>query len=118
MAASSYAIIEVFTSEHAHWHGSPLHEAIVHAVAREKCGARCIVLRGVGGGFEDGQVASHHILDVSYNMPLKIEIAVPIPELERLLPHLEEMVTDGIVMVREAEVRSRRIPGGPGSPVG
>jgi CBS domain-containing protein len=112
MAALTYAIIEIFTSEEARWHGSPLHEAIVHVVAREKSAARCIVIRGVAGCFENGEVASHRILDISYNMPLKIEIILPLPELERILPQIEAMVADGIVVVKQSEVRLHRTTGG------
>jgi len=104
----TYTIIEIFTSEEARWHGSPLYEAIVHVVAHEHSAARCIVTRGVAGCFENGEVASHRVLDISYNMPVKVEIIVPQPELEKLLPHIEEMVGDGIVLVREADVRLHR----------
>ena len=108
MASQTYAIVEVFTSEGAHWHGSPLYEAIVHLVARDERGGRCIVTKGVAGCFENGRVASHRVLDISYNMPVKVEIIVPQSELEKLLPHIEEMVGDGIVLVREADVRLHR----------
>lgn len=114
MAGMTYTIIEIFTSEEARWHGSPLYEAIVRVVAHEKSDARCIVTRGVAGCFESGEVASHHVLDISYNMPVKIEIILPPRDLERVLPHVEEMVSDGIVMVQEREIslhRTRRAPG-------
>jgi PII-like signaling protein len=104
----TYTVIEIFTSEEARWHGSPLYEAIVHAVAHEKSAARCMVTRGVAGCFENGEVASHRVLDISYNMPVKIEIVLPPQELERVLPHIEEMVRDGIVMVQEREISLHR----------
>jgi CBS domain-containing protein len=107
----SYKIIEIFTREEVRWHGSPLYEAIVQAVAREKSAARCIVTRGVAGCFENGEVATHRILDISYNMPVKIEIILPPAELERVLPRIEEMVTDGIVVVEESEVLLHRTTG-------
>lgn len=112
MAGTTYKIIEIFTSEEARWHGSPLYEAIVHVVAHEKSAARCIVTRGVAGCFENGEVASHRVMDISYNMPVKIEIILPPPELDRVLPRIEEMVTDGIVMVGEREIRVHRTTAG------
>ena len=108
MAGVTYTIIEIFTSEDARWHGSPLYEAIVHVVAHEHGAARCIVTRGVAGCFENGEVASHRVLDISYNMPIKIEIILPPQEVERVLPHVEEMVRDGIVMVQEREISLHR----------
>ena len=112
MVAMKYKIIEIYTSEEARWHGSPLYEAIVHVVAHERSAARCIVTRGVAGCFENGEVASHRVMDISYNLPVKIEIILPAAELERVLPRIEEMVADGIVMVGEREIRAHRTTGG------
>jgi CBS domain-containing protein len=112
MAGMTYKIIEIFTSEATRWHGTPLYEAIVQVVAKEKSAARCIVTKGVAGCFENGEVASHRVLDVSYNMPLKIEIILPSPELDRVLPKIEAMVTDGIIVVEESEIRAHRTTGG------
>jgi CBS-domain-containing membrane protein len=111
MAGMTYTIIEILTSDEARWHGSPLYEAIVHAVAHEKSAARCIVTRGVAGCFENGEVASHRVMDISYNMPIKIEIVLPSPEVARVLPRVEEMVTDGLVMVQEREISLHRTGG-------
>lgn len=111
MSGVTYTVIEIFTSEEARWHGSPLYEAIVHVVAQEKSAARCMVTRGVAGCFENGEVASHRVLDISHNMPVKIEIILPRAELEKVLPRIEEMVTDGVVMVEEREIRLHRTSG-------
>jgi PII-like signaling protein len=104
----AYSVIEIFTSEEARWHGAPLYDAIVRAVAKENSFARCIVTKGVAGCYEDGEIASHRVLDLSYNMPLKIEIVLPASELERILAHVDEMVSDGIVVVENVEIRVHR----------
>lgn len=104
----AYSVIEIFTSEEARWHGSPLYDAIVRTVAKEDCFARCIVSKGIAGCYEDGEIASHRILDLSYNMPVKIEIVLPASELERVLAHVDEMVTDGIVVVEDVKIRAHR----------
>jgi CBS domain-containing protein len=111
VTGSAYGVIEIFTSEQARWKGSPVYDAIVQAVAQEKTATRCIVARGVAGCFENGEVASHRVLDLSHNMPLKIEIILPMPELERVLGRVEPMVADGIVMVRETAIRLHRTAG-------
>ena len=111
MSGTTYAIIEVYTREEVHRHGTPVSDAIVHLVAREKSKARCIVTRGTAGCFENGEVATHHILDLSYNMPVKIEIVLPATDVATLLSRIEEMVTDGVVLVREAEMRVHHAAG-------
>ena len=103
-----YSVIEIFTSEEARWHGSPLYDALVRMVSKENSFARCIVSKGIAGCYEDGEVASHRVLDLSYNMPLKIEIVLPASEVERILVHVDEMVSDGIVVGENVEIRVHR----------
>jgi len=103
-----YNVIEIFTSEETRYRGKPLHEAIVQYVRSLKIAARCVVARGIGGCYENGEVASQNILILSFNMPLKIEIILPSPELNLVLPTVEEMVTDGIVVVEDMEIRCHK----------
>lgn len=112
MTQLTYNVIEIFTSEQARWRGVPLYDAIVRVVARQKSAARCIVTRGVAGCFENGELASHRVLDLSHNMPLKIEIILPAPELAGVLSEVENMVQDGIVLVEESLIRIHRTGGG------
>jgi len=66
-------------------------------------------LRGLGGCYENGEIATQGIEVLSFNMPLKIEIILPAPELDLVLPVVEEMVEDGIVLIKEADVRLHRV---------
>ncbi len=111
MTGMTYKIVHIFTSEQAHVHGAPLYEAIVRVVAKERSAARCIVTRGVAGCFENGETASHRVLDISHNMPVKIEIVLPGPELERVLPAIEELVGDGVIVVQEGGMIVHRTTG-------
>ncbi len=107
---SLYCIIEIFTGEEARWKGQPVISAVVDHVRNARIAARCLVFRGIAGCYENGETANPHIEVLTFNMPLKIEILLPSAELAALLPAIEEMVTDGIVTVREADVRSHSIP--------
>jgi PII-like signaling protein len=112
VADVSYKVIEIFTSEQARWKSGPLYDAVVQLVAREKSAARCLVTRAVAGSYENGEGASHRGLDLSHNMPLKIEIILPGPELDRLLPKVQELVGDGIVLVQDRDLCVHRTEGG------
>ncbi|MDD3928063.1 MAG: DUF190 domain-containing protein [bacterium] len=103
--AISYSLIEIFTSEGAMWQGKPLTTAVVNYVADQKIALRCIVFRGLAGCYENGEIAVQDIVILSLNMPVKVEIILPTTQLEAVLPHIEEMVQDGIVSVRDAGVR-------------
>jgi CBS domain-containing protein len=103
-----YNIIEIFTSEEARWKGVPLWQAILDEVRSLKIAARVIVTRGLAGCYENGELASNNIEILSFNMPIKIEIILPSEELAEVLPTVEEMVADGIVVVEDTEVRVHR----------
>lgn len=105
----AYRVIEVFTSEDAKYEGHHVHSAIVQRIRDLHIAARCMVLRGVAGCYESGEIATHGIEVLSFNMPLKIEIVLPASELDRVLPMVEEMVGDGIVLVEEMTMRVHRV---------
>jgi CBS domain-containing protein len=99
-----YSIIEIFTSEEVQFDGKQIQDAVVQYIHDLKIAARCIVNRGIQGCYESGEVATQKILDLSYHMPLKIEIVLPSPELESVLPKIEEMVGEGIIGLRDMEI--------------
>lgn len=99
-----YRIIEIFTSEEARWQGSPLADAVVRYIHDLKAGMRCLVTRGVQGCYENGEIATDRLVILSYNMPVRITIVAPAVEVERVLPEIEKMVTDGIVAMQDLAV--------------
>ena len=104
--ALQYKKIIIYTSEDVHWHGKTLSSAVVELIRSLKLAARCIVNRGLAGCYENGEVATANILDLSYNLPLTIEVIIPAAALDTVLPQLEEMAVDGIVAVADLEVRA------------
>lgn len=109
--ALEYRLIKIFTSEEVRHHGRPAHEAVIELIRRRRIAARCIVTRGLAGSFENGEVATQKILLLSQNMPIKIEIMLPAGELEPVLPAIQEMITDGIVIAEPIHVVSYRTSG-------
>ncbi|MFZ5799415.1 MAG: DUF190 domain-containing protein [Thermodesulfobacteriota bacterium] len=99
-----YRMIEIFTNEEARWQGSPLADAVVQYIHDRKAGMRCLVTRGMQGCYENGEIATERLVILSYNMPVRITIVAPIAEVDRVLPEIEKMVTDGIVTVQELAV--------------
>ena len=104
----NYNIIVIYTNEDARWKGKQAYAAIIEYVRSTKTAARCLVMRGVAGCYENGELASSKIEVLSINMPLKIEIIVPSNEIERILPGIEEIVTDGIIAVEVINIRSNK----------
>jgi CBS domain-containing protein len=102
------ALVEIFTNEAAHYQGIPVNQAVVQYLRSRRIAARVHVYNGIAGAYESGEFASINILDLSANLPLKIEILLPAPEVDRVLPHLAEMVTEGAIAVRPLDLRYHR----------
>jgi len=91
----AYCSITILTNEEARWKGRPLHDAVVNLVRGRKIAVRRHVTRGIAGCYENGEVATHSIVDLSANLPLEIRIVLPAAEVETLLSDLEPMVSEG-----------------------
>ncbi len=103
-----YNLIKVFINENTKYQHKPLAQAILSYVQEQKIAARCIVTKGIAGCYENGEMATQGIEVLSFNMPLKIEIALPSSELSCVLPSLEAMVSDGLIMVEQLETQVHR----------
>jgi len=103
-----YTIIRVYASENARYEGKDLSLAIVSYVKSQRVAARCVVLRGGGGCYESGETATTHIVELSYDRPLIIEIILPQADARRVLERLDAMVVDGIVAALPATLASHR----------
>lgn len=101
-----YQRIKIYTSEEARCGGKSSPNAIIDYVRSRKLAARCMVYRGIAGCYENGELATTGILDLSYNLPLTIEVILPAADLGSVLPRIEEMVGDGIIAVEDLDVRA------------
>lgn len=110
---TDFTIIRVYTREKARYEGKPLPHAIVAYIHSLRTQARCVVLRGVEGLYETGEMVSASIVEGSYDLPVIIDIVLPTAEAEAVVAKLETMVTDGCVTLSGATVTSFRTPEGP-----
>ncbi|MFH1137010.1 MAG: DUF190 domain-containing protein [Pseudomonadota bacterium] len=104
-----YAAIEIFTSEEARHGKKPLVDAVVNHVRDLRIAARCIVTRGVAGCYESGETATGMVEVLSYNLPIRIYILLPAPELDLVLGALDGLVQDGIVVLHDLNVLSHGV---------
>ncbi len=99
-----YRVIEVFTREGERWHHLSLPDAVLTLIGNRKSAARVAVFRAVAGAFEGGEIVSQRAVELSGDLPVKIEIVLPSTELDEVLAALSEMVLDGVVAVRDSTV--------------
>lgn len=96
-------LLRIFIGESDKWHGRPLYEALV-LKARELHLAGATVLRGPMGFGANSRLHTTKILRLSEDLPMVIEIVDSREKLEELLPHIDEMVTEGLVTLEPVEV--------------
>ena len=99
----SRQLVRIFVGEQDRWQGRPLYEAIVDE-ARALGLAGATVFKGVMGYGAKAHLHTAKLLELSYDMPMVVEIVDSAPKVAKLLPRLKAMVADGLVTIEKARV--------------
>lgn len=100
-------LLRIFIGESDRWQHRPLYEAIV-LKARELGLAGATVLRGPMGFGANSHLHTAKILRLSSDLPMVIEVVDTEEKIDRLLPHLDEMVKEGLVTLEDVRVLKYR----------
>lgn len=96
-------LLRILVGESDKWQGKPLYEAIV-LKARELQLAGATVLRGPMGFGANSRLHTAKILRLSEDLPMVIEIVDSREKIDELMPHIDTMVTEGLVTLERVEV--------------
>jgi len=96
-------LLRIFISEKSKHHGKLIYELIV-LKAKELKIAGATVSRGILGYGASFHLHSSKILDLSDNLPIIIEIIDAESEINKILPFIDEVVTDGFVTLEKVNV--------------
>jgi PII-like signaling protein len=96
-------LLRIFIGESDKWQGKPLYEAIV-LKARELHLAGATVLRGPMGFGANSRLHTVKVLRLSEDLPMVIEIVDSREKIDQFLPHVEQMVTEGLVTLEKVQV--------------
>jgi uncharacterized protein len=96
-------LVRVFIGEQDRWNGVPLYQAIVDE-ARALGLAGATVVKGFMGYGCKAHVHTAKLLELSYDLPLVVEIVDTEANVKKLLPKLGEMVTEGLVTMEKVHV--------------
>jgi PII-like signaling protein len=95
--------VMVFVNSTDQWHGQPLYSAIVK-LCQQKGIAGATVTRSVEGYGAGHQLHTARLLELSENLPVRIDI-VDLPErVDPLLAALEGMIGEGLVTVSNVHI--------------
>lgn len=108
-------LVRVYIGESDLWHHRPLATALLERLRKEGF-AGATVLQGVAGFGAKSVLHVQHLLRLSVDLPVLLEIVdrAEVVE-ERLLPILDEMVGEGLVTMEKVRVvryapRGRKLP--------
>ncbi len=96
-------LLRVFVGESDQWQGRPVYESLV-LKARELQLAGATVLRGPMGFGANSRLHTTKILRLSEDLPMIIEIVDSKEKIDLLLPHIDEMVQEGLVTLEKVQV--------------
>ena len=95
-------MIRIHFGEDDRWQGRPLHEAIVEEARRQDL-AGATVYRGIEGYGASSRIHRKHLL-TSSDLPVMVCIIDEAEKIQRFLPILESMVSEGLIAISEVEV--------------
>ena len=96
-------MLRIHFGESDRWHGKPMHEAIM-AKCKDLGIAGTTVFRGIEGYGTSTRIrhSSHWIF--SKDAPIVLTIVDTDEHIARLIPHLDEMVEEGLIAISSVEV--------------
>ena len=95
--------LTIFVGEDDIWHHKPLYHEIVHR-AHTAGLAGASVLRGIEGYGASSRVHTTRLLSLSQDLPIAIVIVDQDDRIRAFLPQLDELVTEGLVILDPVEV--------------
>jgi CBS domain-containing protein len=95
--------VRMYTGEASQWRGKPLFLAVLEFLRAEGA-LGATVTRGVAGFGANSRVHTATLFRLSEDLPLVIDWVDTPERVERLLPHLQEMVSTGLITVEDVVV--------------
>jgi hypothetical protein len=95
--------LRIFIGESDRWHHRSLADAIVEMLHDEGL-AGATVLRGIEGFGAHSRIHTAHVLRLSEDLPILIEVIDTPERIERVMPKLNEMVQEGLVVLSDVDI--------------
>jgi len=95
--------VTVYVGEDVHHKGEPLYLAVLNYLFAHRV-AGATVTKGVAGFGGEHHLHTARILEISENLPIKIEFVERQDTLDTLMPELLKMVDRGLVVMSDVEI--------------
>ena len=94
-------LVRIFFGDTAKWRHIPLDRALVERLRSEGF-AGATVFHGVAGFGAASVIHTAHIVDLSGDLPVVVEVVDDKEHIDKLLPILDEMITGGALVTMES----------------
>ena len=100
-------LLRIFIGEADKKEGIPLYEWIVRRAKQDQL-AGATVFRGIEGYGAQSHVHTARILQLSTDLPIVIEIIDSLEKIEKFMPIIDEVITDGLATLEKVQIRLYR----------
>jgi PII-like signaling protein len=97
-------LVTIYLNSTDQWHGQPLYSAVV-SLCRERGIAGVTVMRCTEGYGGSGHLHTARLLELSENLPVRVEIVDISERIDPLLPALEPMLGAGLLTITNVHIR-------------
>jgi hypothetical protein len=96
-------LMRIFIGEQDRFHHRPLFEALVEMFQKEGF-AGATVLRCLSGFGAHSVYHTQHLLDISADLPMIVEVVDTQEKIDAIMPRIDEMMTGGMITQEKATV--------------
>jgi len=96
-------LVRIYIGESDKHQGKPLYQYLVEMLKREKL-AGVTVLRGILGFGAKSHLHTAHILRLSQDLPIVVEVVDSQENIDRILPEVEKVMGDGLITIENVKV--------------
>lgn len=96
-------LVRIFIGESDRWHSQPLSMALIERLRKEGF-AGATVFHGVAGFGAKSHLHTAHLLRLSEDLPVVIEVVDTEEKIQQLTTILDEMVSEGLVTMEKVHV--------------
>jgi PII-like signaling protein len=96
-------VVTIYINSTDKWYGLPLHSAIVN-LCQQKGIAGASAMRCFEGYGAGGHLHTTRLLELSENLPIRIEIIDRAEKIDPLLAELQNMIGEGLITITNAHI--------------